>query len=74
LLSNALKFTVDGEIKVTVNCIDEILEISVQDTGCGINKEDQEKLFRVFGCLDRTTHINTQGVGLGLTICRSIVE
>ena len=44
------------------------LSISVEDTGVGIKKEDQKKLFKQFGYLDKTNKMNTQGIGLGLLI------
>ena len=50
------------------------LVISVQDTGVGISKKDQRKLFKMFGCLSSTRQMNTQGVGLGLYICKTISE
>lgn len=42
--------------------------LSVQDTGVGIKKDDQPKLFKLFGCLKNTRDINTKGIGLGLVI------
>ena len=51
-----------------------MIEVSVKDTGVGIKDEDQAKLFKLFGFLDRTKEINTQGVGLGLHISKKIVQ
>jgi signal transduction histidine kinase len=48
--------------------------VNVKDTGIGVKEADISKLFKLFGCLEDTTHLNTQGVGLGLTICKSIIE
>jgi signal transduction histidine kinase len=50
------------------------VEIGVEDTGVGIKEEDKTSLFKIFGRLEDSMHINQQGVGLGLTICRSIIE
>lgn len=44
--------------------------ITVLDTGAGISEKDQKKLFKMFGCLKSTQQMNTQGIGLGLFICR----
>ena len=50
------------------------MEVQVQDSGVGISEEDQEKLFKMFGFLNSTQQMNTQGIGLGLYICKQIVE
>ena len=47
-----------------------MVEISVQDEGTGIKKEDQDKLFKLFGFLDRTEELNPRGIGLGLYIAK----
>ena len=44
--------------------------ITVLDTGAGISTKDQKKLFKMFGYLKNTEQMNTQGIGLGLFICR----
>jgi len=78
LLGNALKFTNSGGITISVNNVadrKEYLEFSVEDTGIGIKKEDQYKLFKMFGKLEQEdTNVNHQGVGLGLTISDSLVR
>lgn len=48
--------------------------MNVKDTGIGIKKEDQEKLFVLFGKVEQTQITNTTGIGLGLSICKKIVE
>jgi len=48
--------------------------ISVLDTGIGIKKKDRVKLFRLFGTLQNTRQMNTQGIGLGLVISENIVK
>lgn len=45
-----------------------MLEITVTDSGIGISKEDQTKLFKLFGFLDSSKGINSKGIGLGLHI------
>ena len=74
-----MKFTFKGSIKVAVMCNTEDcsspkLQISVSDTGIGISRNDRSKIFRMFGKLDSTAQFNTSGVGLGLSICKKIVE
>lgn len=72
LLTNAAKFTRKGSITVSYSYKPEngMVEISVTDTGIGINPENSEKIFERFVKLDR----DTQGAGLGLTISRLIAE
>ena len=48
--------------------------VEVQDTGVGIKAEDQKKLFKMFTMLRDTRQMNSNGVGLGLFICKQIVE
>lgn len=50
------------------------LIVSVKDSGIGIKKTDQSKLFKLFGCLQSTRQMNTRGIGLGLVISKNIVE
>ena len=51
-----------------------MLEVIVKDTGVGIQEENLQKLFKLFGFLDVTKDLNTNGIGLGLHICKMIVE
>ena len=44
------------------------------DSGIGIKKEDRVKLFKLFGCLQNTRQMNTQGIGLGLVISENIIK
>jgi len=48
--------------------------ISVIDTGIGIKPVDRLKLFKLFGTLQNTRQMNTQGIGLGLVISENIVK
>eukprot|EP00347_Sterkiella_histriomuscorum_P019699 403340624 len=50
------------------------LKVYVEDTGIGISEGDLNKLFKVFGKLKASAHLNQQGIGLGLTICKKICE
>jgi len=46
----------------------------VKDTGIGISQENQQKLFTLFGMVNSSRGINPNGSGIGLTICKKIVE
>ena len=52
----------------------DYLQIDVEDSGVGISKENQAKLFKLFGFLEDTQGKNKNGVGLGLVISKQIVE
>lgn len=76
-VSNSIKFTMQGEIEVRVELIrqqDDYLKISVRDTGIGIKEQDQHNLFQLFGYIQNTQSMNKKGIGLGLAICKKIVQ
>jgi signal transduction histidine kinase/CheY-like chemotaxis protein len=75
LLNNARRFTTQGGVSVHARCpTEETVEVSVSDTGVGIPSEDHERLFQVFAQLDSSLGKVTNGVGLGLSISRDLVE
>ncbi|MEH2061981.1 MAG: ATP-binding protein [Nostoc sp.] len=76
LLSNALKFTDEGNIDVRAitDSSGTMAEISVRDTGLGIDMENSEQLFAPFVQADGSTQRSYGGTGLGLTICKRLVE
>ena len=71
LLGNAVKFTIEGGVKLTATYNEGRLVISVSDTGPGISVEDQERVFQAFERGDGQT---SHGAGLGLTITLRLVE
>ncbi len=79
LMSNAIKFTHTGEIRIDVTQEDQkekkvCLKFRVSDTGIGISKENQEKLFEAFTQSDNTITRQYGGTGLGLTISKTLAE
>jgi signal transduction histidine kinase/CheY-like chemotaxis protein len=79
LTNNAIKFTDKGEIFIQVMVIQRTaketrLVISVKDTGIGISKDSLKKLFDPFTQADNSTTRKYGGTGLGLTICKQLVE
>ena len=74
LVDNALKFTEQGEIVVTVTCGDGSVRIEVRDTGIGIAPEHAERLFDRFFRGDASHSRTVEGTGLGLAIVRSIAR
>lgn len=79
LLSNALKFTAKGYVKVEVKGVElndeaQTIEFSVTDTGIGIPMDKKEKIFEQFSQADVKTTRKYGGTGLGLTISRELVR
>jgi PAS domain S-box-containing protein len=74
LVSNALKFTSEGEVSVSVTRSSETLKIAVRDTGIGVAPERLAKLFDKFEQADASTTRRYGGTGLGLSICRELAE
>ncbi|MBK8783984.1 MAG: PAS domain S-box protein [Anaerolineales bacterium] len=79
LLSNAAKFTEEGDILVEVGLKSgptgrNEIQVSVTDTGPGISKQDQEKLFQAFSQVDDSPTRKTGGTGLGLSICQQLIN
>jgi signal transduction histidine kinase len=75
LVSNASKYSPDNsEIRLSVSADDESCIIEVADKGIGISVEDQEKLFTPFFRSDNPETRQVSGTGLGLVICKQIIE
>ena len=76
LLSNAIKFTSKGNIILSARSTQRppFIEVCVSDTGMGIREEDFDKLFDTFTPLDTSATRPYGGVGLGLSICKGLVE
>ncbi len=79
LLSNALKFTESGYVKLSALCkskTDEFLTVGfiVEDTGMGIDKADQQRIFESFGQIYSEDTRNAGGTGLGLTISARLLK
>ncbi|HEY1173948.1 MAG TPA: response regulator [Verrucomicrobiae bacterium] len=74
LVSNAVKFTAKGEVVIYVKNDPDGLHFCVQDTGIGIPKEKQDRLFKSFSQVDGSTTRQFGGTGLGLAICKRLTE
>jgi len=78
-VNNAVKFTERGEITINIEQLERTgekvqLKFSVRDTGIGMTREQSAKLFQPFTQADMSTTRKHGGTGLGLTICRRLVE
>jgi signal transduction histidine kinase len=74
LVSNAIKFTDEGEVSIKVVVSDDTFQVSVTDTGMGISEADQKLIFEEFQQADGSATRAKGGTGLGLAIARRIVE
>ena len=79
LLANAIKFTQQGSITLSVTVQEKtkesvVLQFGLQDTGIGMNQETMERLFSPFTQADSSTARLFGGSGLGLSICRRLTE
>lgn len=76
LIGNAVKFTDSGLVRLAVefNANSNQLFVSVEDTGCGIPPAETGKLFRRFSQVDATSTRKHGGAGLGLAICKGLVD
>ncbi|MEM9775301.1 MAG: ATP-binding protein [Chloroflexota bacterium] len=78
LIGNAVKFTKEGFVKITVKAIQEptanLIQYSIQDTGIGIPADRIDQLFQSFSQVDSSTTRKYGGTGLGLAISKQLVE
>jgi PAS domain S-box-containing protein len=74
VVSNALKYTEKGTVKVTASVKNKQLSIAVEDTGIGIDEAGLANLFKPFERIDSRLRIKTLGTGLGLYLTRKILS
>ncbi len=74
LITNAIKFTPEnGKITVSAEKRKDVIIISIIDTGIGMSKEDQQKLFRIDTSFSKTGTSGETGTGLGLLLCKEFI-
>jgi PAS domain S-box-containing protein len=74
LLSNALKFTFEGEVALTLKPVDGAVELQVRDTGVGILEEHRERVFERFHRIEGTQARTYEGTGIGLSLVQELVK
>ncbi|MCH8497569.1 MAG: response regulator [Marinobacter sp.] len=74
LLGNAIKFTEKGEVRLYATYTNDYLVLEVIDTGIGMSADAMEHIFAPFSQADTATTRHYGGTGLGLTLCRQLVE
>jgi signal transduction histidine kinase len=74
LINNSIKYTDIGEIETGLIKDDKNVTVYVKDTGIGIAEDDKKKIFERFYRVDNEHTRRTPGFGIGLTLCRFIIE
>ena len=74
LVNNAIKFTASGEVSLSVKTVDGLVTVSVHDTGLGISPKEQGTIFNEFDRSQRSVLLGYSGLGLGLAICKRLIE
>jgi len=74
LVNNAIKFTASGEVSLKVEIADGMVTVLVHDTGLGIPLNEQDTIFSEFSRSERSIQLGYKGLGLGLAICKRLVE
>ncbi len=74
LIENAIKYTKSGDVEINTKAEGDMVVISVKDSGIGINPEDIPHLFQKFYRIDSSDTREIGGTGLGLYLCRRLVE
>jgi len=74
LVNNAIKFTENGSVKIACTIENDFARVSVQDTGIGIEPGKMELLFKPFSQIDTGLSRKHEGSGLGLSICKKLLD
>ena len=76
LVKNAIKFSRARQIRILAgyDYKKSVLHVQVNDEGKGIRADEKERLFTLFDQVDRTKSVNIEGVGMGLNICKKIID
>jgi len=74
LVNNAIKFTTSGEVSLKIEVDNGTVTVLVHDTGLGISSDEQATIFSEFNRSERSISLGYKGLGLGLAICKRLVE
>ena len=74
IIENSIKYTPHGSITIMLSRVADRIHFTVKDTGVGVSKEDQQKLFKKFSRVQAEKRTNITGTGLGLFVAKEILE
>jgi signal transduction histidine kinase len=79
ILGNAIKFTASGQVKLTASMIasgqnKSLLQIEIEDSGCGLTADEQRRIFRSFTQADASVTRKFGGTGLGLSLSQNLAQ
>ena len=74
LMSNAVKFTKQGQIHIKGKLIDKLLEISIEDSGIGLKEDQKQSIFELFTQGDGSHSRMFGGTGMGLTLANNLID
>ena len=74
LVSNAIKYTLEGSVELGFDVVDESVEFFVKDTGIGIPEKEHKQIFETFYRGEQALSSAIRGTGLGLCISKELVE
>ena len=74
LLSNAFKFTLEGSVSVTLQSVDDAVELRVRDTGIGIPEDQRSRVFERFHRIEGTQARTYEGTGIGLALVQELIK
>jgi signal transduction histidine kinase len=73
-ISNALKYTERGEVRIAASALDDTVEFVVSDTGIGIAPDDIDRIFEEFSQVEHSLQTRVKGTGLGLPLSRKLAH
>lgn len=74
LVDNAIKFTDQGKVTINLSRLEDLVAITVEDTGIGVSANEQQKIFRKFYQIDGRANRRYEGTGIGLAVVQSVVK